>query len=266
MKKNSFSIGILSWRGYDSLTNSLNSYKENGLSNLTKNKFVCLPEYSNEGIRIAEKFDYKPILIRHNIGILNGFKELAQSMPKGPILLLENDLELTENSTITFERLKKSIEFLLKYNVIQVRLRSKLNPGDPFIGLTKYNKYWSDNYVSGVYRLLRPQKAEKLIGTAPYILEKPEIRHPEKIRKLCSGYYLVQSSFLNWANLAILVDKDKYLNTIIKKAEETKVSKYINGFKNIEIELNSSWWRKQKFEILVTPGLFTHKRLSFRGY
>ena len=53
-----FSIGILSWKGYDSLTNSLVSYQKNGLSKLTKNKFICLPEYNDEGIKIAKKFGY----------------------------------------------------------------------------------------------------------------------------------------------------------------------------------------------------------------
>ena len=47
-----FSIGILSWQGYDSLVNSLVSYKKNGLSDMTSNKFICLPEYNNEGIKI----------------------------------------------------------------------------------------------------------------------------------------------------------------------------------------------------------------------
>ena len=52
-----FSIGILSWKGYDSLTNSLLSYQKNGLSKLTKNKFICLPEFSEEGIKIAKKIN-----------------------------------------------------------------------------------------------------------------------------------------------------------------------------------------------------------------
>ena len=34
----------------------------------------------------------------------------------------------------------------------------------------------------------------------------------------------------------------------------------------IEIELNKPWWRKQSWKIIITPGLFTHKRLSDRGY
>ena len=88
MNELQFSIGILSWRGYESLKNSLISYEKNGLSQLTNKKFICLPEYNEEGIKIANEFNYKPILIRENIGILGGFKELAKQMPKGPILLL----------------------------------------------------------------------------------------------------------------------------------------------------------------------------------
>ena len=64
MNKLSFAIGILSWRGYDSLENSLYSYNKYGLSNMTKHKFVCLPEYKKEGIIIVEKYNYKPILIK----------------------------------------------------------------------------------------------------------------------------------------------------------------------------------------------------------
>ena len=109
MNKLPFAIGILSWKGYDSLENSLFSYKKYGLSNMTDQKFVCLPEYSDEGIKIAEKYNYKPILVEKNLGILGGFKLLAENMPQGPILLLENDLELIENKKETFLQLQKSL-------------------------------------------------------------------------------------------------------------------------------------------------------------
>ena len=266
MSKLSFSIGILSWKGYDSLENSLNSYKKNGLSNMTNHKYLCLPEYTEEGIKIAKKYNYKPILARENLGILGGFKKLAEEMPKGPILLLENDLELIENKNETFLQLQKSIRLMNEHRLIQVRLRSRKNPGEPFVGLRKYNNYWSDNIISKIKRILRPLKARKLIGTSVYCLENPDKIHYDFIKKICNGFYIVPSSILTWANLAILVDRDVYLEKIIKKAEQTKSKKNINGFKNIEIELNNSWWRKKKFKILITPGLFKHNRLSYRGY
>ena len=45
-----------------------------------------------------------------------------------------------------------------------------------------------------------------------------------------------------------------------------KNSKNINGFKNIEIQLNDDWWKSQDWEIILGPGLFSHERLSDRGY
>tara|TARA_B100000900_G_scaffold398263_1_gene399453 strand:- start:29 stop:829 length:801 start_codon:yes stop_codon:yes gene_type:complete len=266
MIKLSFAIGILSWKGYDSLENSLNSYKKNGLSNMTDNKFVCLPEFTEEGIRIVEKYNYKPILIKENVGILGGFKKLAKEMPKGPILLLENDLELVENKKETYSQLKKSINFLNEQKVIQVRLRSRLNPGEPFEGLRKYKQYWSNTLISSLKRFFRPFKAQKLIGTSTYYLDNPEKIHSNMVEKISEGFYLVPSSVLTWSNLAILVDRDIYLKKIIKKAEKTNSKKHINGFKNIEIEMNNSWWRNNKFKIVVAPGLFKHNRLSHRGY
>jgi len=266
MNKINFSIGILSWKGYDSLENSLFSYKKYGLSNMTDQKFVCLPEYSEEGIKIAEKYKYKPILIKQNLGILGGFKSLAENMPQGPILLLENDLELIENKKETFSQLQKSINLLNEHSFIQVRLRSRKSPGEPFVGLKKYKSYWSDNIVSRTKRFLRPSKARRLIGTSIYYYAEPHKIHPNVVKKIDKNFYLVTSSVLNWANLAILVDRDVYLQTIIKKAEQTKLKKQINGFKNIEIELNNPWWHKNEFKILVAPGLFKHNRLSYRGY
>ena len=193
-------------------------------------------------------------------------KKLAEKMPKGPILLLENDLELVENKKETYSQLQKSINLLNKQNLIQVRLRSRRNPGEPFVGLKKYKNYWSDNLISRAKRFFRPFKAYRLIGTSTYYHEEPDKIHPDIVKKIYKGFYLVPSSVLTWANLAILVDRDVYLEKIIKKAEQIKSKKHINGFKNIEMELNNSWWRNNKFKILITPGLFKHNRLSHRGY
>ena len=194
MSKLQFSIGILSWKGYSSLENSLISYEKNGLSKLTNKKFICLPEYDEEGIKIAKKYNYKSILIDKNIGILGGFKELAKQMPRGPILLLENDLELIENTKTTLNQIQKSIQLLSKHEAIQVRLRSRLDPGEPFIGILKYRQYWSNNFISSIKRFFRPAKAKKLIGTSIYSIQNPEIRHPKFIKKLSNGFYLVSSS------------------------------------------------------------------------
>ena len=266
MKKLPLSIGILSWKGYNSLRNSLLSYKENGLNNLTDQKYICLPEYTQKGIELSKEFGYRPILFKKNIGILNGFKELAKKMPEGPLLLLENDLPLIEDKKETFNQLSQSIKLLYKNKVSQIRLRSIKEPGEPFHGIEKYNRYWEENFFSKFRRTFRPLKAKKLIGTSVYVEDKPHLKHPKYVFHLSKGFYSLSTKVINWSNLAILVDRNFFLNVIIKEAENTERKNNVNGFKNIEIELNKTWWRKQNWKIIISPGLFTHVRLSDRGY
>ena len=266
MKSLNFSIGILSWKGYASLYNSLKSYQENGLNSLTQSKFICLPEYNNEGIKICKNFGYKPILFKKNIGILNGFKNLALNMPEGPLLLLENDLSLVANDKITYTLLEQSLEHLYKYKAAQVRLRSIKDPGEPFHALNKYKKYWGCGTIKKIKRLLRPNKAKKLIGTGIYTEKDPHIKFPKYISKLENNSYLITSEIMNWSNLAIMVDRNFFLKVIIEEAEITDSNKKINGFKNIEIELNKKWWRDKRWNLIITNGLFKHLRIDNRGY
>ena len=266
MKNLNFSIGILSWKGYASLYNSLKSYEENGLNSLTKSKFICLPEYNNEGIKISKNFGYKPILFEKNIGILNGFKNLALNMPEGPLLLLENDLSLVANDKTTHTLLKQSLEHLYKYKAAQVRLRSIKDPGEPFHAIHKYKKYWGCGTIKKIKRLLRPNKAKKLIGTGIYTEKDPHIKFPKYISKLENNSYLITSEIMNWSNLAIMVDRNFFLKVIIKEAEITDSNKKVNGFKNIEIELNNRWWRDKRWNLIITNGLFKHLRVDDRGY
>ncbi len=266
MKNLKFSIGILSWKGYESLNNSLKSYEKYGLNKLTKSKFLCLPEFSSKGVKLAQKFGYKPILFKKNIGILNGFKSLALNMPDGPVLLLENDLPLVENYKTTFALIKKSLEHLYKYNAAQVRLRSIKDPGKPFHSIQKYNNYWGCGTLNILKRFLRPNKAKKLIGTGIYIEKNPHLKFSKYISKLENNSYLITSEIMNWSNLAIIVDRNFFLNVIVKEAEITDGKKKINGFKNIEIELNKKWWRNKRWNLIVTNGLFKHLRVENRGY
>ena len=266
MKNLNFSIGILSWKGYASLYNSLKSYQENGLNSLTQSKFICLPEYNNEGIKICKNFGYTPILFKKNIGILNGFKNLALNMPEGPLLLLENDLPLVANDKITHTLLKQSLEHLYKYQAAQVRLRSIKDPGDPFHSIHKYKNYWGSGYLKKIKRFFRPIKAKKLIGTGIYTEKEPHSKFSKYISKLENGSYLITSEIMNWSNLAIIVDRNFFLNVIIHEAEITNSKKKINGFKNIEIELNKKWWRDKRWNLIITNGLFKHSRVDNRGY
>ena len=57
-------------------------------------------------------------------------------------------------------------------------------------------------------------------------------------------------------------------NEVNSSIENMRAEKIIGSSleANIEIELNKAWWRNQNWKIVVSPGLFTHERLSDRGY
>ena len=147
-------------------------------------------------MKIAKKLNDEPIVMDENIGILGGCKEVAKQMTKGPILLLENDLELIENTKSTSNQIKKSIDLLSTHNAIQVRLRSRFDPGEPFVAILKYKQYWSNNFLCSIKRFFRPAKEKKLIGTSLYSLQNPETRHPQHIKTLSTEFYLESNSAL----------------------------------------------------------------------
>ncbi|MFT6072211.1 MAG: hypothetical protein ACJAXL_000746, partial [Alphaproteobacteria bacterium] len=79
-------------------------------------------------------------------------------------------------------------------------------------------------------------------------------------------YYLVDSAYLPWTNQSILLRREFFLDIIIRYAEMAQTKRRINGFRNLEIEMNSDFWRQGHFKICVPKGLFTHRRIGDRGY
>ena len=130
--------------------------------------------------------------------------------------------------------LTHSIKFLYSENVAQVRLRSKKKPGIPFHAIPKYNRYWDGTALSRIRKFLRPSKANRLIGTSVYVEDEPHFQHPDYITYLSDGFYSVSSHVLNWSNLAFLVDKNFFLNVIIKEAENTYNSKNMRNYSSID--------------------------------
>ena len=92
-------MGILSWKGGDTLKQSLNSYANANLFSLFDETVIFLPEQGDYETQIAKDFNLKIFGSDKNLGILGGFKALAQSMTADYILLLENDCPLIEDFT-----------------------------------------------------------------------------------------------------------------------------------------------------------------------
>ena len=70
-----------------------------------------------------------------------------------------------------------------------------------------------------------------------------------------------------WTNLEMMIERKVFLDTIMPYVDTAPTTRRINGFRNLEIELNgSAFWRRSGWHIGSSPGLFSHKHVEYRGY
>lgn len=267
-------LGILSWRGYDSVRATLKTYQDAGFLDYFGEKLLFLPEIEDEGVRVAAEFAIPYKGTAKNLGILGGFKAMAENMTSEYLLLAENDFKLCDPNIDNFSPIARALESLQSGQSNVWRFRHLQNPG-PQLFSDKTLQYWPNATASpfakltaGIKRILRTEKAHRMKGMSIYTEAHPSDKFPDVIKQLPSGDYLVRSDVLNWANNLFMIKRDFFLNAVIPMAEQNIGGRLINGFPTIETELNRGpWWREQKFWIGVSnPGIFTHNRMEYRGY
>jgi hypothetical protein len=268
-------LGVLSWKGYRSLENSLQSYADRNFLELFAESRVFLPEAQQEGRNIANRFGMAVSEARENLGILGGFEALAQSLSTPYVLLLENDLPLIEPRNEAINQLTEALGYLRSQRAQVARFRHKKKPGTPNTGYQKTIRYfplpdapWPDHLAAMIRRTTRPQKAKRMSAATVFYYDDAHLRFPKHISRphKNSQMYLVDATIMNWSNLAVLIDRSFFLNKIIGFAKNTPTTRRINKFRNLEIEMNAPYWRNSGWKICITPGLFTHMREEFRGY
>lgn len=241
-----FSIGILSWHSTDVLINTLKSYHDNGLFDLTDDKVIYFQEITSEDIEIAKWFGLKYIGTKENVGIGQAFMKLASGAKYENILLLEHDWELIEKTMNTHKRIMQGLH-LLDCGYDCVRLRHREKPGFP---------HFSEKNYSTVEKALIYHDPE--IGLDyPHLLDSvhwmqdPSAAFPGMIGKQYvdnDEYYVAGSRYANYTNNPCLYKKDFYIKTI----------KPFVG-KGIELEGKiSHWWARQHFNVAQGEGLLSH--------
>ena len=260
-------MGILSWRGGASLEYALSTYESAGLFDLFDERAIILPD-PNEAVRsVAARHPLQAHEFPQNLGIAGGMQAVAEALTTDYVLFLENDCPLIEAIDDAKAQLEISLQALEDGVCFISRLRSRRDPGDLFTTLPKYRRYWDDGFKAKLRRTLRPNKAQRLCGTAVYAELNPHKRHPKFIKKYSDNSYIVSPQVIPWTNQSILMRRRDFLDIILPFVEAQPLTRTINGFHNIEIELNGSkFWTQSNFKILSPPGLFTHQRLGDRGY
>ncbi len=263
----SVGLSILSWRGSQTLSRSLESYAEARLFNEFSESQLFLPDPDKAVLEVAKHFDIQTRTSPQNHGIMENMASAAATMSTEYILMLENDCPLIEPLEEVRIQLEKSLALLTSDDVIMARLRSIREPGQAFLGLTKYRRLYNGTLRSAIIKFLRPDKTNRLSGYALYDGPSSIQRHPQYFQDAGDGFYLVDCFAMPWTNQSILIHRETFLNKIIPMAHSVKTNRHANNRPNLEIELNKTpLWRNSGWKIACGPGLFTHERIGDRGY
>lgn len=268
IKQKTIGLSILSWRGAETLDNSLKSYDKAGLFDVFDDAQVFLPDPDPAVREVVAKYPIRAVEHGENLGIMGNLNEAAQTIFSDYLLMLENDCPLISKLETVEEYLSRALDIMDNEAVVAARFRSVSNPGEPILpGPIKYAKLYEPGIINDVKRFLRPSKVKRLSGYAAYLGQDAMNRHSEYFDNLGNGFVLIDNKIGNWTNQSALVRRRQFLEELIPAAKASHTKRGANGLPNLEIEMNRSpIWRNSGWKTLLTPGLFTHERVGHRGY
>jgi hypothetical protein len=243
MNKLPISIGILSWHSGQTLVDTLFSYHQNGLFEITNDITILFQEVTDEDKQIANHFSLPYIGLNENIGIGKAFIELTKNAQTENILLLEHDWLLIENKETTYNRLASGIELLNEFKAVKYRHRS--NPGFPLFSQGAYQGNELGFYDKEM-DLISPHLLESI-----HWVPNPDELFSDKIQKH-KEYFTTTSRWGNWTNNPCLFKKQFYIDT---------VSPFAGGGIDLEGKIGG-WWARQNFKVAHGEGLFMHRDLK----
>lgn len=258
----------MAWKAPETLEKTLSTFTRRLPAERFQDAVIFFQEISNEDRAVAARYGFRAEGNHQNQGILQGIKSAAQAVQSDVVLFLECDCLLIEEEPVAQRILSESAADLMAERIDVMRLRHLHNPGDDYGTTKKYFRYWSQgsdvpSWKTALRRTFRPYKARRLIGEACRACPNPEEIFPRQIRRLADGHLCVDSSALSWTNQSIMFRKPWFLETIIPFAEKHLRSRGVNGFPDLEKEMNCGWWRRQHFNVgWADPGLFTHHRVD----
>jgi len=248
---------MLCYGRYETFRAALDTYKDAGLFDLADEVLIAFNSLDEDGRTLAQDYDLPFIGSEDNSGILGGFKMLAEGLKSDVVLLLENDLPLIESAKEAKRQIENAKAALVADQVQVFRFRHRIHPGYRDQSSWKFLRYYRPSLLAQLRRLFRPGKATKMIGNSIYVLTEPE-KVFDEIEKTAEGWFRISAKHLTWSNQSIMIKRSFFLNEILGFAEAHPSNRTVNGFPDIEKELNSSHWRNSGWHVGADLGLFTH--------
>lgn len=256
------SLAILTWKAPKTLQNTLNSLEP--ILDQFEEKIIVCQESDPDEINLAEKYGFKPVALKTNVGIQYGMKQAFESCSNEQVLFLENDtvLKATRDEAI---RLLSSISNVLAEGKAEFAKLRYL----PENQRTTFMRFWkcrNGKPVRRIYGYLRYKLANLRASDVLHLDIIPGLVTPF-LTDLGNGLYATTSEYSIWENRAVLAKRSFFLGKLIPFAETHPTSRNVNGMPDLEHRINSranrGWWQKSKFRHLIAnPGLFGHRRLD----
>jgi hypothetical protein len=231
----------LTWKSYDTLYNTLSSYKENGLFEIADQTILFAQECSSRDIDIASFFGIDLVLpASENVGIGKAFSSIMEYSINDIVHVLENDWVLIEPLSKTYSQLEEGYSLLSENKVDFVKYRSRINPGDPL-----YTLQFKDREMDSPPHLF----------DCVHYREHPDLDFPDKIKKIDNmkdDWYICDSKWANHTNNPFMLTKDFYIKNIAPFSGE-----------GVDLEGRIfEWWQDQGFRVAHSDGLYTHHRID----
>lgn len=248
---------MLCYGRYETFRAALETYEKAGLFDLADEALIAFNGLDDDARALAEEFGLPYIGSETNSGILGGFKMLAQGLKSDVVLLLENDLPLIESASEAKRQIMNARNALTSGAVHVFRFRHRIHPGYRDQASWKFLRYYRPSFPAQLRRLLRPGKADKMIGNSIYVYTEPDKVFAD-VKRMPEGWFRISAKHITWSNQSIMIRRQFILDEIIAYAEAHPSNRTVNGFPDIEKELNSTYWRKSGWFVGADLGLFTH--------
>ena len=246
--KINISLGLLSYNAPDTLNQTLQTYKDSGLLDISNDVFAILQksDKQDEEVKVCENYNIRFIKMPDNGKMASGFKAIYENANNEIVVFLENDFVnySTKQESINF--FKNSINFIENQNIDLIRARNRKNAGEPNNGIPMFKHIPQDEFKNNVY-----------LSECVYWIDDPEIIYPDKISRIKpligdDKWYFSSSKSCGWTNNAFVTSKKFFKEAVLP---------HLSGSDNIEDSFTGIWVQ-QNYNCVFGPGLFTHYRLD----
>ena len=267
-------IGVLTWRAPETLRQTLESHRAAGIDRLVSERVVFVQARGEDprSVEIAREFGYRVEGSADNLGILGGIDALARCLRTPLVLFNENDFQIDAPPETVARELRMACSLVREDRADIVWLRSREHPGRPFVVREKTEQFHppegatrAARVAAALRRTARPDKARRMAARSIRFDADAPRAFPDLIEEPEPGWSMARSRWLSWSNNPCVLRRDLLL-TLLDRAAGEDSTRRTNGFRNLEVELNSPWWRAQDLRIVQAPGIFTHDRIGDRGY